>query len=134
MTLEDFQPLSPETLRTRPNEQLLSILYLLPAGTEWKEWVTAELAERQAGRLSESLGHVENAVFQVEQAVKSLTKSSEHLEGLTKRLEALTWVLIILTALSVVTPIGIEIWKAAREAPPPPPQHSAPQTPVPLVP
>ena len=43
---------------------------------------------------------------------KRLADSSEELESLTKRLKTLTWVLIFLTALAAIVPIGIEICKA----------------------
>lgn len=139
VTFEEFQPINPETLRTRTENELLFILYSLPPRTEWREWLTAELAHRQANRLSESLNLVEAAVLQVERAVKALTMSSEHLEGLTRRLRTLTWILIVLTALALITPIGIEIWHIShipevKVISLPPPPQTAPQTPSLLVP
>ncbi len=122
MDLEDFYPITPETLRTRTEEELLFILYALPQGSVWHPWVSGEFAHRQTERLHESLTQVENAVFQVGLAVKALTLSSEHLEGLTKRLKTLTWALIFITILAGAVPIGIEIWKATREVPA---QHSS---------
>lgn len=115
--IEDFQPINLQTIQTRTNDELLFMLYSLPASTEWKEWIAAELAHRQANRLSEALNDVENAILQVGLAVKDLTKSSERLENLTVRLKFLTWVLIVLTALAIITPIGIEVWRAYRDVP-----------------
>ena len=52
----------------------------------------------------------------VHREVTILTQSSRHLERLTARLKGLTWVLIILTFVAVIVPVGLEIWKVYREA------------------
>ena len=134
MNIESLFPINPATLRNRNEEELLQILASSSQDSAWPIWVNAELTRRQTERLSESLSHVENAVFQVERAVKSLTTSSEHLEGLTKRLKTLTWALIFITILAGAVPIGIEVWKAYHSEPLPHLQETSPQTPVPLMP
>ena len=54
--------------------------------------------------------------------VKRLADSSVEMEQLTKKLNRLTCVLIVLTALAVLVPVGVEIWHAYLEltAPLPP--------------
>ena len=53
----------------------------------------------------------------VQREVGLLTASQERLEGLTKTLRWLTWVLVALTFLATVVPIGIEVWKAYHHEP-----------------
>jgi hypothetical protein len=76
------------------------------------------------------------ATTDVHEEIVVLATSSGKLETLTIRLNRLTYVLIALTALAVLGPVGIEIWKVEREvnAPVSPNviQHllpTAPQTP-----
>ena len=69
---------------------------------------------------SENLGllisNMTEATRDVHREVTILTQSSRHLERLTARLKGLTWVLIILTFVAVIVPVGLEIWKVYREA------------------
>ena len=53
----------------------------------------------------------------VQREVGLLTASQERLEGLTKTLRWLTCVLVALTFLATVVPIGIEVWKAYHHEP-----------------
>ncbi len=69
------------------------------------------------------------------QQIKALNESSAKMETLTIALKNFTVALIILGVLSILVPIGIEIWHAIREIDEPlppivfqPPPHSAPQT------
>jgi hypothetical protein len=67
--------------------------------------------------------------------VHRLADSSDKLERLTRTLRNLTWVLILLTVITAIIPIGIEIWKASSSGVPliqfsPPPPRSAPQRPA----
>jgi hypothetical protein len=76
------------------------------------------IQHRLQTRLAELTGNLAEASTKIYEEVARLANSSEKLESLTKRLNRLTWVLIGLTALAVVTPIGIEAWKAHQESQP----------------
>jgi hypothetical protein len=138
MTEEQLHKVSPADLRKNTHEELP----ILP--DHWKmnanvfERIREELSQRFLGRIGDLTEKQIEATNEVRTAVDRLTISSDHLEGLTMRLNRLTWILIVLTALAVIVPVGIEIWKAKREIDarlPPvvlqPPPHSASQTPIP---
>jgi len=78
---------------------------------------------------------VKQATRGVQKEVAILAASSEKLETLTIKLNNLTWTLIVLTALAVilavVTPIGIEVWKAQHSETPSPQTAPAPEPPKP---
>jgi hypothetical protein len=70
-------------------------------------------------RLATRIAEGTKAIAEITKASRTeltrLVDSSDRLEGLTKTLKHLTWVLIVLTVLAVVVPIGIEIWHAYHE-------------------
>ena len=74
-------------------------------------YINAKLLEK----LSQLTAELTAASEKTGTEVVVLTDSSKKLEHLTVRLKNLTWVLIALTALAVIIPIGIEVWKAYHE-------------------
>jgi hypothetical protein len=102
--------MTPETLKTFPEAKLLSVMEG-NAGGSFDTWARAELARRRDERISELITSLTDATNKVHQEVAILSSSSDRLERLTKRLNGLTWVLIVLTSIAVVVPIGL-IWNA----------------------
>src|SRR5258708_37167659 len=72
------------------------------------ELVTNELQRRH-------LIHIGKEAERLMVATKTLGTSSERLEGLTITLKTLTLVLVFLTIVAAIVPIGIEVWKAYHE-------------------
>jgi hypothetical protein len=93
------------------------LLEQLDSGTtpDQRTLAVEELQRRYLGNIADETGKLIQATDRVHQEVAILTKSSERLEKLTKTLRNLTWVLIFLTVLAAVVPIGIETWKAYHE-------------------
>jgi hypothetical protein len=133
MTQEELQKTSPADLKKNTHEELLILLDHWKNNPNFFERIKEELAQRFLGRIGDLTEKQIEATNEVRAAVDRLTKSSDHLEGLTIRLNRLTWALIILTALGVAVPVGIEVWKAKREIDTPPPPI-VPQLPRPAVP
>jgi hypothetical protein len=93
---------------------LLELLAKNPERTV-ADWITDELLRRHLGAISDETKKLVIATRDVERGVERLATSSNTLETLTRRLNRLTWALIVLTLLAVVTPLGIEVWKAHHE-------------------
>ena len=112
--ISDYGSITPETVRNLPNDDLLN---LLDRGVERTiaDWIRDELQRRHLCNIADQTKELIAATSQVHDEVSVLAHSSERLETLTRRLNRLTWVLIILTALAVIVPIGIEAWKVSRE-------------------
>jgi hypothetical protein len=77
---------------------------------------------------------VRDATIGVKDEVGNLTASSETLENLTRKLIKLTNVLIILTILAGIIPMGIEIWHARQPEKPVQVVVQLPQSPEPQTP
>jgi hypothetical protein len=97
ISVGNWDEVTPEAMKLYSESKLLYAMELNRGGVH-DQWARAELARRRDERISE--------------LISSLTSSSDRLEGLTRRLNRLTWVLIILTFLAVLVPIGLEIWNA----------------------
>ena len=109
-----YDPPTPNNLRTRTHEQLLELHNIWANNQFYRVLIEEELSQRFLGRIGDSTDRLITAVNDVEGAVKDLISSSDRLEKLTVRLNYLTIVLVALTILSVLTPLGVEVWHVYR--------------------
>jgi hypothetical protein len=116
MNINDFTPITPETIQQRTEPELRFIMAVNQGGV-WDNWAIAELARRQNDRLAQLINSLTDATNKVHQEVALLGSSSDRLEKLTKTLRNLTWVLIVVTVLLGAESVGIEVWKAYHERP-----------------
>ena len=105
------KPISPSTLKDASHDQLFRILEENPNNPYYANLVRDELSQRFLGRIGDLTEKQIEATREVTDAVNKLDSSSDRLEALTAKLNKLTWVLIFLTALAVVVPVGIEVCK-----------------------
>jgi len=144
MNINDFTPITPESLLRRTDAELLFITGAGKAnGVQWSEWASDELKRRQMrllheimlsltkstnsvnenvillAKISLDVGTVTDSLLSatkdVHSEIQTLASSSGRLEGLTVKLKNLTWALIWLTVAVIASTIGIEVWHATRE-------------------
>ena len=115
---------TPEELKAMTDEEVMQIIRTNPRpGLGLAQQALDELHYRFITRtqlattnLLKSPQTLGTLVADMTEATHRVKSSSENLERLTNKLKMLTWVLIILTALAALVPVGLEIWKVFREA------------------
>lgn len=144
MNINDFTPITPETLLRRTDAELIYITGLdFGNKPHWRGWASDELQRRQMRLLHEIMLSLNEATLQVNENVLQMTKtslaandvtisllsatrevrgeiqtlasSSDRLESLTVKLNRLTWALVWLTIGVIAVTIGIEVWHVSRE-------------------
>ena len=113
----DLSELKPKDLRDWPEDKLLCLMGQNRGGA-YDHWAQAESARRQNERTGQLIEILTTITDKVHYEIKSLASSSDRLEDLTKKLNALTKVLLAVTIVSVLVPIGIEIYHAHSDSRP----------------
>jgi hypothetical protein len=133
MTETDLKKVaSPRDLGQFSNPELLELLGMNPERTI-SDWIRDDLQRRLLVSITEETRQLTVATNNVRQEVATLATSSIKLEDLTSKLKTLTIWLMVFAVIQIAI-AAVQTWKMSQperpvEVVPPPPPHSAPQTP-----